>query len=101
MQLIGAVPVVRKVLARGNKANNEGSQLVIYDLVSGDLVMPANPDGCVFVGVLPAAAPGGGGGQPGQGGGQMMVANARSNIVTAGCFGANRQLHGVMSLHLQ
>ena len=88
----------RKILARGTKAGNAGTALLIYDLVTGDLYMPPNPDGCAFVGAVPAA---GQPGQPGVGGqGQqainLLVPNAKSNTVAAGCYGANRALTGFL-----
>jgi uncharacterized protein (TIGR03437 family) len=90
----------RKVVARGNKPNNSGSQYLIYDLQNGDLLMPDNPPGVVFVGQLPAQpAPGGQPGQP-QPPAQYQVVNVKSGFVAAVGFGENRQPLGVLAIRV-
>lgn len=64
-QIAGVFPATRKLVARAQKA--DGTQYVVYDLMTGDSTVVPNPEGVAFVGALPAATPGGG--QPGGGGG--------------------------------
>lgn len=66
VNLLGVFPVTRKLVARGIKSGGAGSQYLIYDLVTGDLWMPANPERVAWVGGVTQAAAGGV--QPGQGG---------------------------------
>lgn len=100
VQLAGPFSSVRKLVARGIRPNNAGSQILIYDLRNGDLAMPANPPGCMFAGVLPPAVPGGGGGAGGGGGQAFFNSNPRANAITAGCYGENRQLNGLMMVRV-
>lgn len=67
--LLSVFPNTRKIVARGTKADNTGSQILIFDIDTGDLSVVRNPEGVTFVGQLPAAATGGGGtpGTPGPG----------------------------------
>jgi len=72
--LVGVFTATRKLLARGIKSGG-GSQYLIYDLVTGHLLMPSNPERVAWVGnVVRAAAgqagaaqPAPGAAQPGQG----------------------------------
>lgn len=66
--LLSVFPNTRKIVARGTKTENAGSQVLIFDIETGDLTVVKNPDGVAFVGQLPAAA-GAGGGAGGGGGG--------------------------------
>jgi hypothetical protein len=74
VQLLDVFVNTRKLIARGIKTAASGTQYLIYDLITGDLTIPENPEGVAFVGPLPAAptgpgGPGGGlGGGPGGGG---------------------------------
>ena len=77
VNLLGVFTATRKLVARGIKAGGAGSQYLIYDLVTGDLLMPSNPEGVTWVGNMPQAAaqpgaaqPAPGAGLPGQGAGQ-------------------------------
>ncbi|MEK7408866.1 MAG: hypothetical protein AAB225_27700 [Acidobacteriota bacterium] len=63
VNLLGIFTTTRKLVARGVKAGGTGSQYLIYDLLTGDLLMPANPEGVAAVGGLVGAA-----GQPDAGG---------------------------------
>ncbi|MCC6537831.1 MAG: hypothetical protein IT162_09795 [Bryobacterales bacterium] len=104
VNLIGVFGTTRKILARGNKA--DGSQFLIYDLLTGDLLMPPNPAGVAWVGVLPAAAPGGGGG----GGGQPpppqqqqiqgQVVNLKANALAAIGYDSARAAAGILVLRI-
>ena len=104
--LVSVFTNTRKVVARGTRTNGN-TQYLVYDLITGDLLMPSNPAGVAFVGALPAqpAMPGQGG-QPGQGGGQAQaptqyqVINTKSNFVTAVGFDAQRNPVGVLALRI-
>ena len=104
VQLVDVFPATRKVVARGTRTGGNGTQLLVYDLLTGDLQMPANPDGVAFVGAPPAqpGQPGGGGG--GGGGGQAgaitLSSNVRAQTVEAITYSANRQANGLMVLRV-
>lgn len=105
---LGILPVTRKLIARGTKTEPLSTQILIYDLDSGDLTIVENPPGVAFAGqVIQPAAPGGGGvpGGGGAGGGQQAVPvlqnlNTKSNAVTVVGFNANRQPAGVMLIRV-
>ena len=94
--LIGVFQNTRKIIARGNKAN--GNQYLIYDLVSGNLILPPNPDGVAYVGVLPAV-PGqpGGGGQP-QAQVQGQILSPKSSTIVALGYDAARNPAGIVAI---
>lgn len=112
LQFVRAFPVARKLLARGNRA--DGSRLLIYDLISGDVSVVPNPDGVAFFGNPPAQAPGGQPGGPGQppgpGGnppGQPQLAagtgiepNPKANTVAAIGFSAERRQTGLVVVRI-
>ncbi len=114
VQIVDVFPATRKVIARGTRPGNTGTQLLIYDLRNGDLQVVENPDGVAFVGAPVAAAPGAGGGQPGQpggpgqGGGQggaaaagvNLRANLRANAVIALTYSADRRQNGLLVVRL-
>ena len=107
VQIIDVFPATRKVVARGTRQGNTGTQLLVYDLLNGNLQIVDNPDGVAFVGTPAVAAvpgiPGGGGGQPG-GAAQTPSVNLRSNIranaVLAITYDADRKQNGVLTLRL-
>ena len=87
VNLVGVYSTTRKLVARGTKAGQSGFQYLIYDLVSGDLLMPPNPEGVAFLGGVPARVqPGTAPGQP-QAPSILQRANPKANTVTA--FGYN------------
>jgi hypothetical protein len=115
MQLLGVFTTTKKVVARGNRP--DGSRLLIYDLVTGDLEIPANPPGVAYIGPPAQAAQPGGGqgpgpGQPGPGPGQIIQqpqqqaqviglrANPRANTVEAIAYNSDRQQVGVVVLRV-
>jgi hypothetical protein len=112
VQIVDVFPATRKVVARGTRQGNTGTQLLVYDLVNGDLQMVENPAGVAFVGAPVAAAPGPGGGLPGGpggGGGQApaaqnagvnLRANVRANAVLAITYDSERRQNGVLALRL-
>ncbi len=57
----GVFPATRKLVARGIKPQNGGSQFLVYDLRTSDVTVVANPEGVASIGPAAAAAPGGGG----------------------------------------
>jgi uncharacterized protein (TIGR03437 family) len=94
VQLLGTFPVTRKLLARGNRTDPAGSQLLLYDMVSGDLQILPNPEGVSWVGQVPnAPAPG----QPAQPQTPpLQHLSPRSNAVHVMGYGANRQPAGMI-----
>ncbi len=106
INIVSVFSEVRKVVARGNRGNASGSQYLIYDLLTGDLLMPDNPPDVAYVGLLPAVpAPGGGGGGGGQPGQpqaptQYQVIGDKSGFVTAVGFGDDRQAKGLLSIRI-
>ena len=67
--LVDIYATTRKLVARGIKTGNTGSQFLVYDLVTRDLILVPNPDGVAGVGAAAAQpalpGPGGVGGGPG------------------------------------
>ena len=112
VQLVDVFPATRKVVARGTRLGNSATQLLVYDLLNGDLQIIDNPEGVAFVGAPAAVAvpglPGGGGGAPGGGapGGaaQTPSINLRSNVrasaVIALTYDADRKQNGILALRL-
>ncbi|MBL8213904.1 MAG: hypothetical protein JNK87_24510, partial [Bryobacterales bacterium] len=93
-QLMGILPATRNLVARGNLANNAGSAYLIYDLMGGEILLPANPPGVVFVGNVPAQAPGPG--QPAQPVPVLQRVNQKANTIEAITYGADRRQNGAM-----
>jgi uncharacterized protein (TIGR03437 family) len=115
VQFLGILTSTRKLVARGIRP--DGARLLVYDLVTGDLFMPANPEGVAWFGPpVQAGAPG----QPGQGPGQGpgpgpgiplpgqgqqqqqqtpligLRANVRANTVEAIGYNTERQQVGIV-----
>ena len=88
-------PTTRKLVARGIKTGNTGSQFLVYDLVTRDLIVVPNPDGVASIGAAAAqqAPPGPGtigipGGLPCLGGAapvltRITLGNPKANTVSA------------------
>ena len=100
---VGVFTNTRKIVARGVKTN--GTQYLIYDLATGNLTLPANPEGVAYVGPLPAVAAGPGGqpGQPGQGQQpqqqvQAQVVNGKANTLVALAYDAARSPVGIVAI---
>jgi hypothetical protein len=104
VQLAGVFAPLRKLVARGTKTGNTGSQYLIYDLTNGDLTFVPNPKDVAFVGTAQAAQaqqPGQGGGVPGQPGQQQQIPmlqrlNVKAGMVAAVCYHDPREPVGVM-----
>jgi uncharacterized protein (TIGR03437 family) len=99
VQLMGVLPATRRLVARGIRAGNAGSQYLIYDLQTGEVFLPENPPGVVFVGnvITQAAQPQPG--QPPQPQQQTPVLqrlNPKANTIEAVTYGADRRQNGVM-----
>ena len=95
-------PDTRKLIARGTKANNAGTNYLIYDLVTGDLRIIDNPPGVAFVGTVPAQAPAGGPGTPGAAQTPVLQNfSAKSNTIEAVTYGADRKQTGLMLVRVQ
>jgi hypothetical protein len=123
MQLLGVFTATRTLVARG--IGPDGARLLVYDLATGDLNMPPNPEGVAFIGPPPAQAPTPGGGG-GPGGGQFpgpgqptprpgpegqppvqiqlqvvgLRANVRANTVEAIAYNSDRQQVGIVVLRV-
>ncbi len=113
VNFLAVFPATRKLAARGIKAGGAGSQYLIYDLVTGDLFMPPNPEGVVSVGT-PVVQPGQGGGaaggtRPGQPGGTspgqaapgaapavLQHANPKANTIAAIGYNAEGKQAGIL-----
>jgi len=87
LNLVDIFPATRKLVARGIKTGNTGSQFLIYDLVNRDLILVPNPDGVTSVGAAagPQVGPGQGGPPPGAGAAitRITVPNRKANTVSA------------------
>ena len=94
VQLVSIFTTTRKLIAKGNKANNAGSQFLVYDLLSGDLTIVPNNPGVVFVGTVPQVAPTPG--QQPQAVVNLQRANNKADTIQAATFGADRKQNGVM-----
>jgi hypothetical protein len=95
VSFISLFPATRKLVARGNRSGGSGSSFLVYDLTTGDVVLPANPEGVVYVGVLPPQP-----GQPAQAGVQPQRVNAKNNSVSAIGYDAERRAMGVVLLEV-
>jgi len=87
-------PATRKLIARGTRTDPAGTQLLVYDLVSGDLQIIPNPEGVSFVGQAPNAP--GQPGQPAQPQPALQNINPKSNAVTMVGFDGQRRPVGVL-----
>ena len=107
VQIVDVFPATRKVVARGTRPGNTATQLLVYDLLNGDLQIIDNPEGVAFIGAPAAPAvpgiPGGGGGQPGAAAQTPTInlrSNVRANAVLAFTYDADRKQNGVLTLRL-
>ncbi len=97
MNYLGLLPSIRRVVARGIKTGNSGSQVLVYNLENGDLEIIANPEGVAFIGSPPQQQP-----VPGQ---QPVVnlpvrVNQKANTVEAIVFGEDRRQRGVVVIRV-
>ncbi|MBL8232144.1 MAG: IPT/TIG domain-containing protein [Bryobacterales bacterium] len=100
-QLMGVIPATRRLVARGTRTGNAGSQYLIYDLQTGEVFLPANPPGVTFVGGLPAQPPTPGQPpQPQQPAPVLQRLNPKANTIEAVTFGADRRQNGVMLVRI-
>jgi len=109
VEMVGIFTTTRKLVARGIKAGGAASQYLIYDLASGDLLMPDNPTGVVAVGGIPQqAGQGGGATLPAPGGTPvtpqaptvLQRANPRANTVAAFAYNRAGKQVGVVVLRV-
>ncbi|MGH9658248.1 MAG: hypothetical protein ACRD96_06870, partial [Bryobacteraceae bacterium] len=99
MTQAGVFLATRKLVARGFKPGNLGSQLLIYDLVTGDLAILPNPPNIEFFGPPPQAQqpqPG----QPPQPPAQLLISNTKSNTVAAVAYDGARRQAGVIVVRI-
>lgn len=97
MNYLGLLPSIRRVVARGIKTGNSGSQMLVYNLENGDLEVIVNPEGVAFIGSPPQQQP-----VPGQ---QPVVnlpvrVNQKANTVEAIVFGEDRRQRGVVVIRV-
>ena len=97
VQLLSIFPTTRKLLARGTRVEPVGSQLLVYDMITGDLQVVANPSGVVWAGPVPAIPTPG---QPPQQVQPLQHFSPRSNAVHVVGYGADRRAAGVMLLRI-
>ena len=97
VQLLSIFPTTRKLLARGTRVEPVGSQLLVYDMVTGDLQVVANPAGVVWAGPAPVVPTPG---QPQQQVPALQHFSPRSNAVHVVGYGADRRAIGVMLLRI-
>ncbi len=97
VQLLSIFPTTRKLLARGTRVEPVGSQLLVYDMVTGDLQVVANPAGVVWAGPAPVVPTPG---QPQQQVQALQHFSPRSNAVHVVGYGADRRAIGVMLLRI-
>ena len=98
MNYLGLLPSIRRVVARGIKTGNSGSQVLVYNLENGDLEVIANPEGVAFIGSPPQQQQP----VPGQ---QPVVnlpvrVNQKANTVEAIVFGEDRRQRGVVVIRV-
>ncbi len=95
VNFLGVLPGVRKLAARGVLAANAGAQILLYDLLTGDLEVVPNPEGVAWAGPVPQPAPTPG--QPPQPLANVPIrVNAKANTIEALAHGADRRQRGVL-----
>ena len=117
--VVGVFPVTRKLVATGTRTDGTGSQLIVYDLVSGDATVVPNPEGVAWIGSATQQTTGGfpgggffppggfpGGAPPGGAPGMALASaglqhvNTKANTVAAVCFDSDRKQIGVIGLRV-
>lgn len=95
VQLLGILPTTRKLVSRGNKP--DGSSILVYDLLSGDLSVVPNPPGVAWMGAPPQQPPTPGAPRPpeAQAPGLAPRVNAKANTVEMVTYDAARRQTGV------
>ncbi|MFB3829377.1 MAG: hypothetical protein ACE15B_21590 [Bryobacteraceae bacterium] len=103
---LGVFPATRKMVARAQRPG--ASQLVVYDLVNGDVMPVPNPPGVASIG--PVAAPRepqpglpglpGGVQLPAAAAGRVISANARANTVAAITYDAAGVQNGIVAVRV-
>jgi hypothetical protein len=97
VQIVAVFPTTRKIVARGIRAGNTGAQYLIYDMMTGDLAMPPNPDGVAWVAQVPLQGPP----QPGQMPVQpLQRPNPKANAIAAVTYGEDRRQNGVILIRV-
>jgi hypothetical protein len=96
VQMIGVYPTTRKLVARGIRSGGNGAQYLIYDLISGDLIIVPNPRGVAWAGPAPQQP------QPGQQPRQIVAQapNAKANVIASICYDEDRKQVGVMTVRV-
>jgi len=95
INLLGVLPSIRRLVARGIKTGNAGTQILVYNLENGNLEIVPNPEGITWLG-SPIQQQ-----QPGQ---QVinipMRLNPKSNSVEAIAFGEDRRQKGIAVIRI-
>ncbi|MBI5086131.1 MAG: hypothetical protein HZB13_16220 [Acidobacteria bacterium] len=89
MQFLSIMPGTLKLVAKGMRSGGSGSQYLIFDLLTRDLEMVANPERVVWVGAAQGATIAG------------ERVNPKSNSVMAVGFDAERKAAGLMLIKIQ
>jgi len=97
VQMIGVYTTTRKLVARGMKTNGAGAQYLIYDLISGDLIIVPNPPGVAWVGPAPQQQQ-----QPGQQQRPIVAQdpNPKANVIAAICHDQDRKQVGILTVRV-
>ena len=108
VQMIGVFTTTRKLVARGIRTRGTGAQYLIYDLISGDLIIVPNPPGVAWVGPVPQQQQQQQPGQqlPGQLPGQQQRAvaaqdpNPKANVIAAICYDQDGKQVGILTVRV-
>lgn len=90
----GFFPATRKFAVRGNRSS--GSQMILFDVITGNTQAVPNPDGVAYVGTAASAGAPAGGGAGTPAAGPVIRANARANSIAALGFNSDRKPVGIV-----
>ncbi len=96
--MAGIFETTRKLVARGTKTGNTGSQYIVYDLAADDLAIVPNPEGVAFVGQAPVVPASPTEPRPAAPVPLIQNVNLRSNFITTIGYNADRKQIGLIAL---
>jgi hypothetical protein len=101
VNFLGVLPSIRRLVARGTRSGNTGTQVLVYNLENGDLEIVPNPEGVAWLGSPVGQQQPGQPGQPGQQVVNLPVRlNPKANSVEAIAFGEDRRQKGVVVIRV-